>query len=227
MQATTVAKPYAALNDRELVTKIKSTSCKSAERDMRLVLYRRYDRFVHKHWHALSKDLNMSAAVQEVKDDFYNESYLVFDKALRAVSIAKIRNDEWKFLGYYGFYLTTLKNNYAKGVINKYNAETSLEVPGSNTSSRPVILSDLSEQGTVQSTEEEVIEKDHQTRFWKAVKSLKKELWDDQKIAIWDLRAKGESIKSVCDELNITTWIYNKLLKEMKEELEYEIEITP
>lgn len=207
------------MNDRTLVTTIKSTVNKDEEKEARHVLYRRYERFVHKHWHSLSSRMNRSAAVMELKSDFYAESYIVFEKALKAVNISKIRDNKWKFLGYYGFYLSTLKNNFAKGVVNQYHNETSIEVPVASTS-KSVILSDMAEAGIVPSAEDEVIQKDQRRRFWSALTQCQSTIWDETKRTIWDRRAAGVSIKETCEELNISTWRFNKILSEMKTQLD-------
>lgn len=208
-----------ALNDRDLVTRIKTTTNKEEEKEARLVLYQRYERFVHKHWHSLSSRMNRSAAVLEMKSDFYAESYMVFEKALKAVKLSKIKNSKWKFLGYFGFYLSTLKNNFAKNVVHLYHNETALEIP-TTASSRCVILSDMSEAGIVRSAEEEIIERDERERFWKALTQCKSTVWDSTQKAIWDKRAAGVSIKETCQELEISAWKFNKLLSEMKTQLQ-------
>lgn len=207
------------MSDRNLVTTIKTTINREEEKEARYVLYRRYERFVHKHWHSLSSRMNRSAAVMELKNDFYAESYIVFEKALNATKLSKIRDDKWKFLGYYGFYLSTLKNNFAKGVVNKYHNETSIEIPV-NATDRNVVLSDLSEAGVVPSAEDEVLQKDEQRRFWKALAQCQSTIWDETKRVIWDRRAAGTSIKETCSELGISTWRFNKILTEMKTQLD-------
>lgn len=207
------------MSDRDLVTFIKSTMNREDEREARHVLYSRYERFVHKHWHSLSGRMNRSTAVMEQKSDFYAESYIVFEKALKAVNISKIRNDKWKFLGYFGFYLSTLKNNFAKGIVTQYHHETALEVPTATTS-KSVILSDMSEAGIVRSAEDIVIEKDQRQRFWKALTQCKGTIWNETQRTIWDKRAAGVSIKETCDALGISTWKFNKILSEMKTQLD-------
>lgn len=207
------------MSDRDLVSKIKSTIDREEEREARHVLYRRYERFVHKHWHSLNSRMNRSSAVMEQKNDFYAESYVVFEKALRAVNVSKIRDNKWKFLGYYGFYLSTLKNNFAKGIVNQYHNETAIEIPISSTS-KNMILSDMSEAGIVPSAEDVVIKQDQQRRFWSALTQCQSTIWDDTKRVIWNRRAAGVSIKETCEELNISTWRFNKILSEMKTQLD-------
>jgi hypothetical protein len=207
------------MSDRDLVKLIKSTMNREEEREARHVLYRRYERFVHKHWHSLSSRMNRSAAVMELKNDFYAESYIVFEKALKATNVTKIRDDKWKFLGYYGFYLSTLKNNFAKGIVNQYHNEVSIEINAPSTD-RSIILSDLSEAGVVQSAEDEVIERDQRRRFWSALTQCQSTIWDETKRTIWNRRASGVSIRDTCEELGISTWRFNKILSEMKTQLD-------
>jgi len=206
------------MSDRALVTLIKTSENKEEERNARHVLYHRYERFVHKHWHSLNGRLNRSPIALELKNDFYAESYIVFEKALKATKLSKIRDDKWKFLGYYGFYLSTLKNNFVKRAVQKYHNETSIEAPVES-ASRPVLLSDMAEAGVIPSAEDQVIQKDQQRRFWKALTQCQSTVWDGTRRTIWERRAAGVSIKDTCEELGISAWRFNKILSEMKEQL--------
>jgi len=216
---------YASLSDRQMVTAIKSAPGTKYSADLTYALYHRYINFVHKHWHALSKALNASHLVQDVKDDFYSESYVSFTKALNAVDINKIQNNNWKFLGYYGFYLSNQRKTFAKRIIQKYHTETPLEISEPD-GSKTVLLSDIVDAGTVLSAEETVIEDDNRRRFWSGLSYCKKIVWGDVERRIFEMRERGESIRTICGELDMPPWKYNKILDTMKQQLERAIELA-
>ena len=210
---------YIAMSDKDLVTGIKSSTDAEQIKVMEHVLYTRYMNFIHKHWHALSRQLNTSHLVQDIKEDFYSESYVSFSKALTAIDISKIENSSWKFLGYFGFYLSNQRNTFAKRIIKKYQAETPIEIPEAQ-GERVIYLSDIAEKGSVSSAEDTFIQ-DHQRRqFWEGLDHCKEELWSDVERRIFDMREKGRSIKAICSELNMSPWKCNKILGHMKEQLQ-------
>ena len=210
---------FMKMSDREVVQKIKETSDVENLKALKSVLYRRYEKFVHKHWHKLYSQMNASTYLSQIKDDFYNDSYLAFSNALDAIKTEKILNDKWKFLGYYGFYLSNQRKAYAKKVLKKYRTETALEVPGGE-GETTIYLSDLSEGGVSPSAEDAFIEQDFKQRFWKAIQECKAKEWDETQRNLFDLRAKGLPVKRICGELKISPWKYNKLLEGMRVQLE-------
>jgi hypothetical protein len=170
--------------------------------------------------------MNASSSVIGLKEDFYSECYVTFSKALNAVSLAKIRDDKWKFVGYFGFYLSATKNSYARGIVKKFQHETPIEVSSPSSGDKTVYLSDLSKQGIVKSAEDTVIEADEQERISKALARCQTRLWTEEQNRIFALRAKALSIKAVCAEMGISSWRYNKLLTEMKASLDKETELA-
>ncbi len=212
--------------DRVLVTNIKTTRDPVQVQRMKHQLYSRYSRLVHKHWHGLTKQMNSSPAVLRMKEDFYSESYETFNKALNAVSLDKIKNDQWKFLGYFGFYLSATRNRYARNIVKQYKNETPIEIKTPNTADRSVYLPDLSHEGTSRSAEDEAIAKDEKKRFWKALKKCQTEIWTEEQNQIFRLRSKKTSVKNICAEVGMSSWKYNKLLRLMKESLDKEIELA-
>ena len=114
-----LGRSFVSLNDRNLVHRIKTTQDETIARELKMVLFSRYERLVHKHWHALARRMNASSSVIGLKEDFYSDSYITFNKALSAVALNKIENDNWKFLGYFGYYLSATKNAYAKRIVKK------------------------------------------------------------------------------------------------------------
>ncbi len=214
---------YAQMSDRQLVISIKKSLSQSHTQQLEHILYTRYKNFVHKHWHALTRQLNSSALVQDVKEDFYSESYVSFSRALAAIDITKIRDENWKFLGYLGFYLSNQRNTFAKKIIKKYQEETPIEVL-EPTKDHSVYLSDVAEKGIVLSAEDEFLQNDQRRRFWLGLNYCKDRLWGGVENQIFNLREQGKSIKAICDTLDISPWKFNKLLNKMKNQLDRVIE---
>lgn len=209
---------YSSLSDREVVQRIKEGKDTENQKYLKQVLYTRYEKFVHKHWHKLYKQLNASMYLSQLKDEFYSDSYLTFSNALDAVKTEKILNDKWRFLGYYGFYLSNQRKNYAKKVLRKYKSEVSLEVPDEN-GENTVYLSDLTEDGKAPSAEDTVIEQDFKERFWKALQECKEKDWDKTCNTLFDLKSQGLAVKKICEKLDISSWKYSKLLEGMRQQL--------
>lgn len=218
---------YSTLSDRQIVIAIKSDPNTPYTRDLTYELYQRYINFVHKHWYSLSKTLNSSYLVQDIKEDFYGESYVSFTKALAAINIDKIQDNNWKFLGYFGFYLSNQRKLFAKKIIQKYQAETSIEISETtNTEDRPIFLSDVSEAGIVSSAEDTFIEDDKKRRFWSGLSYCKEKLWGDVEKRIFTMRESGKPIRRICEELDMSPWKYNKILDTMKNQLQQAIETS-
>lgn len=214
---------FEKMSDRQLVETIKASTDPKQIAAMRYALYARYEKFVHKHWHKLSSQLNASRATMEVKDDFYNESFVTFTTALDAVSVTKIRDNNWKFLGYYGFYLSNQRKSFARKVIQKHRHETSLEAPNPESPNSTIYLSDMVDVGRVPSAEEIILEQEGKAQFWKAVKICREKLWDTTSNAIFDARLKKTPIKTICTTLGISPWKYNKVLTQMRQDLDKQL----
>jgi len=205
------------MSDRDLVISIKAETNGENRKKKMYELFTRYSKFVHKHWHWLTQSLGTTENVQITKEDFYGDSYLTMVKALDAVDVSKIKNDKWKFLGYYGFYLSNQRNSYAKKIIKKHAKEGPLDiVVGKQT----IIASDFSYNGTALSAEEVVVEQDYKHRFWSALKVCKTSLWSETENGIFDLRLKKMTVKDICTKLNISSWTYSKKLAVMKSQLD-------
>lgn len=88
-------------------------------------LFNRYLPFVYKHYAKYKRTIRFNTAPLE-KEEFVNEAYLEFYNALHYVDVNKIYDkNAWKFLGVFGYYLSTLRNKLirtalAQGKIESY-----------------------------------------------------------------------------------------------------------
>ena len=103
--------------DRDLVKLAKKQD------DYKKELFFKYENLCFKHLHILERQLNHAV---DIKDDFMADTYEVFLKALETVKLSEIKNDDWLFLGWYGFYLKNLRIKYMKDILKINNNETGL-----------------------------------------------------------------------------------------------------
>ena len=111
----------AQMNDRELVTQLKATGSKALQEE----LWTRYQNLVHKNWAILRRQMDNSALILGMKDDFYSESFVAFRKTLDAVNMTKVHDDNWKFLGYFRLYLKNVRSDMISDLIKTYHHEKS------------------------------------------------------------------------------------------------------
>ncbi len=214
------------LSDRDLVFEIKNGS-ESAQK--KWVLFKRYERLIHKHWHRLRYALDNSGYVQDTKEDFYSEAFITFCATLDAINLDKVRDDKWKFLGYFRWYLSNQRNSAAKRIIRKHQKETPIEVAVENPKSvrpRSVYITDSFDHLSAPSAEESFIMKEETDRFWSALKRCKSKIWSSQEVEIFNRRERGESLGVIGESLNISTPTLRKRLSAMLLTLKTEAEKT-
>jgi len=213
------------LNDRDLIYEIKNNQETSSKN--RWILFKRYENLIHKHWHGLRNTLDNSRYVQDVKDDFYSDAFITFCSALDAINLDKVRDNKWKFLGYFGWYLSNQRNSSARRIIKKHQKETAIEIAVENPrSSRPknIYITDSFDHLSSLSTEEEVIKNDESQRFWTALNRCKTKIWSSVESEIFDRREKGESIGTIGQSMKLSTPIIRKTLSSMLSTLKVEAE---
>jgi len=115
------------MNDRQLMAAIKA----SHEQALQMELWKRYENLVHKNWAVLRKQMDNSALILNMKDDYYSESFIAFRKAVDAVNLDKIYDDNWKFLGYFRWYLKNVRSDIISNLTKTYKHEKSYYVESS------------------------------------------------------------------------------------------------
>jgi hypothetical protein len=99
--------------DYELVKLIKETD----NNDCRALLFKRYNRFISKHYALFAKN-NSEIKLRDFDwDDFRSEAYFYFLEAIDYTDLNKIYDPKsWKFLGTFMYFLNILRNRI---VLNK------------------------------------------------------------------------------------------------------------
>lgn len=236
MTAAIDMKDMRKLNDRALVTLIKTSRDKKGLQAAKETLWERYEPQRCKYWWSLCKLLNNSSLILEKKDDYMQDSYISFSKALDAVKIDVIRDDKWKFLGYNRFYLMNLRTAYLKKIIEISQHEKSIASRASKDGvSEGAGLESVnleanqhadSEYASLYSRdynpETALLDKETEKAFNQAVAICMKK-WNPVDVALFSLLKKHRSKSYICKKFSITdeelSRASDRLRKDVQEEM--------
>lgn len=188
------------LLDRELVTLYKTSPHQTIVEE----LHKRYRNLFHKQWSILRKQLGNSIAVLELEDDFYAEMSLMIYQALDAIKLEKIRDDNWKFLGYLRFYVMSLRSKYINDLSKKVSHEDPLTISDSD-GERELSRPDLQITDAHNQTNPELLflDKEREVHVRKAVHTCFAQ-WDATKQFIFKKREQGITRTQIAKELSVT-----------------------
>lgn len=103
---------YQDLSDRELIQRIKEAPAGGVVfNHLNNELFRRYEKQIHRNWYRLLNQLSHTDLVKNLKDEYYSEAYGAFYEAVLAVDVSKIKDNNWKFVGYLDFYLKNVRTS--------------------------------------------------------------------------------------------------------------------
>ena len=203
------------MTDKELVIYIKKTDDPEAI----TTLWDRYSRMVHKHWAILRKQLSNSHQVMGVEEDFYSEAFISFRKALDAIDTSKIKNDKWKFLGYFRFYLQNLRASFITKIRATYEHEKPFYVVNRDGEEMPLIDliqsvqdRDSHRYSSVEQIEASIVEEQVITSCM--------ELWDNTRQKIFTMKANGLSNSEVAKKMDVHPATITYYLHSMKKDVD-------
>lgn len=110
------------LNDRELVSLIKSLENEENNYLYNLaceVLMGRYEQQIHKNWWKLRAQMNNSQIIDSLKEEYYSEAQEAFWTAIQKINLDKVRDDNWKCVGWIDFYLRNVRTKMIKDTLQK------------------------------------------------------------------------------------------------------------
>jgi hypothetical protein len=206
------------MTDRYIVTKIKQTTDKIDElKNLKGLLYKRYENLIHKHWSKLVKQIG-GGVDHYLKDDFYSESYLYFEKALKAVNLLKIKDENWLFFKYFDYYLSNLRNRTVGDQFRRNRVEQSIHSDDRFTEQEDDCTSleyMLSVSSHSDSAETEFL-KEHEKVV--ARKSIDRCLikWGEKEKKIFELRKLGKNFQEIHDITKLNYRTIKKYLGKMK-----------
>jgi hypothetical protein len=213
-------------SDRELLFLIKENPDNMI---LKHELYARYIRLVSSHWGILTKQLTTTTRreLQDKRGSFYNDSYVEFSRALDAIDLNKIRDNNWKFLGYFGYYLKNLRISYIQKTIKKNKVERPIEMHYINPSQKNLEVTNFLPDYlgiTTPSVEDEYIKKESQERIRKALKICFKNRWTKNQINLFLMKKDHKTIDEIHKKMGLTYYMQEKNLKQMRVILDEEFE---
>lgn len=209
-------------SDYELVAQIKATEGESQKIPLG-VLWLRYENQVHKQWAILRRQMNNSSLVLELRDDFYSEAYIAFHKAVTAVDLSKVKDEKWRFVGYFHFYLQNLRNDMIGKLLKQFKQETSLYVETSEGEvSREELMPVTIPEQMQNNPETAMLESASKANVVAAVTRCM-QTWDERRRAIFKLRQQGLAKGEVATRLGVHPATITYHLQVMQKDLEKEL----
>lgn len=211
------------LSDQELIAKIQASQGKLACSELQTILWFRYENQVHRHWAILRRQLSNSSMILELESDFYNEAYVAFTKAVAAIDLKKIRDDKWKFVGYFKYYLTNLRTEFITKLVRQYHTERPFyaETEEGSVPRIELTVNDTYEH-TMYSPETVLERKLEEQKVHSAVAHCMKR-WDTRRRDIFKLRKQGLAKGEVAAKLNVHPATITYHLQAMKQDLQKEL----
>ena len=210
------------MNDRQLLIALKQNPSEEERKHLEEVLWERYQRLVHKNWGILVRQMNSSSQILSREDDYFSDAYMAMRKCIDAINLDKIENDNWKFVGYYRFYLKNVRSNLIRTLSREYNNECSITTEGLN--QQEVSLVDLmvskSEEMTQQSNPADILIYNEGVQTCNLAIAHCMKNWNEIRRKIFTLREDGIPKKKIADELEVHPATITYYMKGMKKDLE-------
>lgn len=185
--------------DYDLVVQAKSGK-RSAENE----LFKRYLPFVYKHYAKFRRTIKFNTDPLE-KEEFVSEAYIEFREALNYVNLTKIYDkDNWKFLGVYGFYLSSLRNRLIHTALQQGRIESYI-LDSTNQEENPIleIADTIADAGThCQSTQEaEIVSKESYKTFQASLTPDERHVFNKRQVTSTD--GKPKAISTIASECGV------------------------
>lgn len=210
-------KELSKLNDRELITLIKNHSTTEREfQESYKVLLERYLNQIHKNWWRLKSSIHADSITNTFKDEYYCEAYEAFVTAVNRISLEKIRDDNWKLVGYLDFYLRNVRKNLTQEIF-KLERERPLECDNDDSTR----VSNLNEAETSYwetsgylTNPEYAYLREEEVAIKKGIIEECAKKWNPQKYRVYKGMFEGKSSVETAKELSLTpTQIYGLKLR--------------
>lgn len=202
---------YSKIIDRQLVISAKEGDAKASE-----ALFFRYRHFIYNHWAKLRKNLekinnkSYNNNLMAIKSDFENDAYLAFIDALNYVNLEEIKNDKWKFLGPFGWYLSNLRRTYRRKALSSAR-EMSSNVTIGDTESN---ILDTAKFASM-SAEDVFLHNEDEKKISYFMNNLDHFLTPEE-FELSKLKRAGKPIVEIKSKMNLTTSSYYKLTKSIE-----------
>lgn len=213
------------MTDRDILLELRNSES-SAERKQQLTeqLWSQYEMLVHKNWAILRRQLGSSPLILDQKEDYYSEAFVAFTKALEAINVEKIRDDNWKFLGYYRWYLKNVRTAFVSKTLRVYKNEVPLTVKTRGGQDSFLILTDIASKEAAITMEGldplvQVVQRESEDRCISAVNACMAK-WDATRQRIFQLREEGVAKGAIAKALEVHPATVTYYLNSMRQDIE-------
>lgn len=210
------------MNDRNLLISLKASPSEEERKHLESMLWERYQRLIHKNWGVLKRQMNNSSQVLSKEDDYFSDAYIAMKKCIDAIDLSKVEDDNWKFIGYYRFYLRNVRSNIIRTINKEYHNECSLTVEADE--HHEVSLADLMlsrSQELINSNDPaEITINNEEQRVCDLAVTHCMQGWNDIRKQIFSLREEGVPKKKIADRLHVHPATITYYMKGMRTDLE-------
>jgi hypothetical protein len=210
------------MNDRDILISLKSNPPDEERKYLENILWVRYQRLIHKNWGILKRQMNNSSQILAKEDDYFSDAYIAMKKCITAIDISKIENDNWKFVGYYRFYLRNVRSHIITTINKEYHNECSLTIESDD--QREVSLVDLmvshSKELANQNDPAEIVVHTEEQRVCDLAVASCMQSWNDIRRQIFSLREEGIPKKKIADRLQVHPATVTYYMKGMRADIE-------
>lgn len=180
------------------------SDAKKGKRSAETALFNRYLPFVYKHYAKFRRTIKFNTDPLE-KEEFVSEAYIEFRRALNYADLAKVYDaQEWKFLGVYGYYLSSLRNRLIRTALAQGRIE-SYVLDSTDTEDSPVleIASNVADIGIhCQSSQEaEMISAESYKKFRSLLTSDEQHVLEKRQLTAED--GKPKALSTIAEECGV------------------------
>ena len=212
------------MNDRELVTFIKSADQSKEEYSIACgVLLEKYKNLIHRNWWILQKQMNNSDLVNTYKEDFYSNAYITFFTALEKTNLDVIRDDKWKFVGMFGWYLINLRKKTIENLMDDSKLKSLSHMNTMEDEDSNIVDSDIEESyqftdGYKQDPSFICERKESEKICKEAIKECYRK-WTEKEKTVYNMLVKGDTRCTISKELNLPMSRIYLISRKMKNDL--------
>lgn len=224
MATTESVKNFTKMNDRELVTLIKTTKNKEVFNRAFNAIFARYERQVHKNWFKLRAQMNNSDLVNSMEDEFYSEAREAFYTAIQKVDLDKIKNDKWKLVGMSNWYLTNVRTKMINEILkmSKVKGLTHMHDVAEDESSAidpDVEIAYWEQEGYKDDPLYACEAQDREDRCLNAIENCKRNKWSDIELKIFEGLLKRQKKAEIAASIGCNVAKVYSLSNKMRDDI--------
>lgn len=170
--------------------------------------------------------MNGSPLVESMKEDYFSEAYEAFFKAVDRIDLSKVKDENWKVVGYADFYLKNVKSKFRKRVIDESKVrpidENSQREEKASTFDNDIEEKYQEEEGYKENPEYKALQKIEAEKILKIIEKCKPH-WNDRKKYIIEGLLAGKTKPQIAKELGIRSGLVTNSFESIKREINREL----